>query len=80
MLQKTNHYSLVQQPSSKYSRQITVSSGESQFFAEAIFKHFEEQNMKLDDLVDVGYAGANVKTGKFGWVIRFMERELGRPL
>jgi hypothetical protein len=74
------HYTLVQEPQSKYIGHVCVPNGESKTIKDAIIGYFARSKTSLQHLVAVGCDGTVVNTGITGGVIRLLELELGRPL
>lgn len=78
---KEDHYSLVQEPGSKFFGHITPSSGHAKNITESIFSFIsKEAPESLQSLQAVGCDGTVVNTGRHGGVIRLLEIKLKRPL
>lgn len=74
------HISLIKEPDSKFLGYITPASGAAKCIEKEIFNFFINKNISMDGLVAIGCDGTNVNVGKYGGIIRMLEKRLGRPL
>jgi hypothetical protein len=75
------HISIIKEPGSTYIRYAVPSHGTAKSLAFAIHVTLTSHlNISLNDTVAIGCDGTVVNTGKYGGVIRLLEKRLNRPL
>ena len=76
------HYTLVQEPQSKYIDRVSVLNGESTYktIKLATVDYFARNTTTLQHLIADGCDSTNANTGVSVGMIRLLELELGRPL
>lgn len=74
------HISLIKEPGSIYLGHITPTTGTSKMIVKEITQYFLNQNLCLSDLLAIGCDGTNVNVGKYGGIIRLLEKQLNKPL
>lgn len=74
------HISLIKEPGSIYLGHITPTAGTAKFIEREIYNFLLTENVFLDQLVAIGCDGTNVNVGKFGGIIRLIEKRFNRPL
>lgn len=78
--QTEEHYSLIQEPGSKYLCHVSPTSGLSKDLALAIVTHLAKMNISLEELDLIGSDGIAINTGWKNGVIRQIELKVRRPL
>jgi hypothetical protein len=75
------HISIIKEPGSTYIGYAVPSHGTAKSLAFAIHETLTSHlNISLNDTVAIGCDGTVVNTGKYGGVIRLLEKRLNRPL
>ncbi|GBP60289.1 hypothetical protein EVAR_91571_1 [Eumeta japonica] len=74
------HISLIKEPDSKFLGYVTPASGTAKFLEQEIFNFFMNKDISMDDLIAIGCDGTDVNVGKYGGIIRMLEKRLDRPL
>ncbi|KAH9638792.1 hypothetical protein HF086_002032 [Spodoptera exigua] len=75
------HISIIKEPGSDYVGYAVPSHGTAKGLESAIFQTVTGQlNMSLEDTLAIGCDGTVTNTGKYGGVIRLLEKRLQRPL
>lgn len=75
------HISIIKEPGSVYVGYAVPSHGTAKGLESAIFQTVTGQlNMSLEDTLAIGCDGTVTNTGKYGGVIRLLEKRLQRPL
>lgn len=75
------HISIIKEPGSVYVGYAVPSHGTAKGLESAIFQIVTGQlNMSLEDTLAIGCDGTVTNTGKYGGVIRLLEKRLHRPL
>lgn len=74
------HISLIKEPDSTYLGYITPTAGTAKFIEREIYDFLLTENVFLDQLMAIGCDGTNVNVGKYGGIIRLLEKRLNKPL
>lgn len=74
------HISLIKEPGSIYLGHITPTSGTSKAIVKEITDYFSKHEKSLSDLLAIGCDGTNVNVGKYGGIIRLLEKQIKKPL
>ncbi|KAL4718111.1 hypothetical protein ACJJTC_005692 [Scirpophaga incertulas] len=74
------HTALVQEPGSTYLGYVVPHIGSAKGIAFSITNFLKQLNISHDGLMAIGCDGTNVNTGKYGGIIRLLEKQLNKPL
>lgn len=74
------HISLIMEPDSKFLGYIVPAFGTSKCIEQTITDFFLESEISMEHLLAVGCDGTNVNVGKYGGIIRLLEKRLNKPL
>lgn len=78
--EKEDHYSLIQEPGSKYIGHVSPTSGLSKDIASSIVAYLAKQGISLEELDVIGSDGTVINTGWKKGVIHQIELHVGRPV
>ena len=74
------HISLIKEPDSEFLGYITPASGTAKCIEQEIFNFLLNSESLIDNFIAIGCDGTNVNVGKYGGIIRMLEKRLNRPL
>ena len=74
------HISIIEEPGSKYSGHITVTTGSAKAIVTGLYDFLCEHRIEKEKLLAIGCDGTAVNTGAKGGAIRLMELKLDKPL